>query len=308
MLIMKKYTVKLQQFIWRALGLNPKLQAIDNLYYFANQMLDITKFPESGDKDLRLLQKCDAVMLAIFDKVCDRLCYKYFIGWGTLLGAVRHKGFVPWDDDTDTAMMSDDYEDALHKIPEILSPFNIRFEEVKSQKIARAGLSYRHEETGIWVDVFPFQYYRSDMNAQDSFENVTDIVSKYRKEYKKRMYNFNREELLELKKKMIGEGKGANRLVLGNSDFLMNLPIRLYDESVIFPLKKIEFEEYQLNAPAQKEEFLTSIYGNYMTFPKGVLFPHGTGRERPPLSQWAKLHNVDMNEVLSYLNDVYNKI
>ena len=298
----------IQRFLWRALGLNPKFQAIDNLYYYANHLLDITKMPPSDDTDLRIMQKCDAVLLAIFDKLCERFGYRYFLSSGTLLGAVRHNGFIPWDDDTDTGMIIEDYEDVLNKLPKVLAPYNIAFKEIESQKISRIGLSYRHEETGIWIDVFPYQFYYSNGNAKDSFESVSASVYSYRKKYINNHDRYSREQLLQLKADYLGDGCGSNKLVLGNAEFLLNKPIVLFDESVIFPLQKVSFEGFQLSSPAQKETFLHSLYGNYMTFPKGVLFPHGTGRDRPPLSQWARIHNVDMNEVLAYLTDVLYKI
>ena len=49
-------------------------------------------------------------MLRLLDKLCKENNLKYFAEFGTLLGAVRHKGFIPWDDDIDVVMMRDDYK------------------------------------------------------------------------------------------------------------------------------------------------------------------------------------------------------
>ena len=56
------------------------------------------------------MQECDALLLAIFDKVCKKHGLVYWLSYGTLLGAVRHKGFIPWDDDMDIMMPRPDLE------------------------------------------------------------------------------------------------------------------------------------------------------------------------------------------------------
>ena len=49
-------------------------------------------------------------VLSVIDRICEEYDIKYFADWGTFLGAVRHGGFVPWDDDLDICMLRDDYE------------------------------------------------------------------------------------------------------------------------------------------------------------------------------------------------------
>ena len=63
----------------------------------------------SGE-DLRRMQSLQLEMLSEFDRVCRKNNIQYSITCGTLLGAVRHKGFIPWDNDVDVTMLRDDYE------------------------------------------------------------------------------------------------------------------------------------------------------------------------------------------------------
>ena len=63
-------------------------------------------------------------MLKLLDDICKKYSLKYFVAYGTLLGAVRHKGLVPWDDDIDVFMLRDDYNKLARIAPaEIQSPY-----------------------------------------------------------------------------------------------------------------------------------------------------------------------------------------
>ena len=59
---------------------------------------------------LKRLQETELGLLKLFDKVCTKNNISYFALFGTAIGAIRHKGFIPWDDDIDVGIMYDDYE------------------------------------------------------------------------------------------------------------------------------------------------------------------------------------------------------
>lgn len=79
-------------------------------------------FKQYDPSDLRKLQLVSTAILAEFDRVCDELNIPYFIYAGTAIGAVRHGGFIPWDDDIDIAMFRPDYERFLAEAPSVLKP------------------------------------------------------------------------------------------------------------------------------------------------------------------------------------------
>lgn len=81
--------------------------------------------------NLETLQKIDLEIFKEVINVCDKENIEYFIIGGTLLGAVRHKGFIPWDDDIDIAMTRDNYEFFLEKAPSYL-PNHIRIQNFKT--------------------------------------------------------------------------------------------------------------------------------------------------------------------------------
>jgi len=74
---------------------------------------------------LKEVQKIALSLLIEFDNICKAQSLRYSLGGGTLLGAVRHNGFIPWDDDIDVMMPRPDYEKFLKYCTENLLPFDI---------------------------------------------------------------------------------------------------------------------------------------------------------------------------------------
>lgn len=69
---------------------------------------------------LKSVQKAEAGILKDFDRVCEKYGIHYFLDGGTLLGAVRHQGFIPWDDDLDVGMTRENYERFKQIMPQEL--------------------------------------------------------------------------------------------------------------------------------------------------------------------------------------------
>ena len=99
--------------IQKWLGISKLQEETSALFYFLDQHIDPKEFTRTKNEDLRILQDCDTFLLGIFDKMCRKHGLTYWIEYGTLLGAVRHAGFIPWDDDTDMAMPRGDFEKEL---------------------------------------------------------------------------------------------------------------------------------------------------------------------------------------------------
>lgn len=119
--------------------------------------------------DFAKMQEHERVMLQELDRVCRKNGIKYTIFGGTLLGAVRHKGFIPWDDDADVCMLREEYE-KFRKVSDQLNPDICFFQDHQNDpeyrwgygKLRRSGTVYIRAgqehikcKTGVFLDIFP---------------------------------------------------------------------------------------------------------------------------------------------------------
>ena len=141
----------------------------------------------------RKLKKIWAVeldLLAEFDRVCTRNGINYQVFAGTLLGAVRHKGFIPWDDDVDVAMTRGDYEKLLEVASEFNSPYflqtpynetlffstHARFRNSETTGAIKGQLDMRYNN-GIYMDVFVLDGYTQSVVGYKIQKKIIQLIT-----------------------------------------------------------------------------------------------------------------------------------
>lgn len=121
------------------------------------------------DNKLRQLQLTQLEILKLIDRICRENNLKYFLYAGTLLGAVRHKGFIPWDDDLDVCMLRPDYERFIEIWDDVSHEGYLLQNKENAPKFSQSFTKIRKEHTtfiqfegegelyhtGIFVDIFP---------------------------------------------------------------------------------------------------------------------------------------------------------
>ena len=132
--------------------------------------------------ELRRLQEDALAIVAEIDRVCQELGIGYFCCGGTMLGHVRHGGFIPWDDDIDVGMLRADYEVFRARAAEVIDADRFFVQTRESDpnipylfsKVRMNGTEYiteynqhRDFHKGICVDVFPFDYVPNGRGAQE---------------------------------------------------------------------------------------------------------------------------------------------
>lgn len=121
--------------------------------------------------ELRELQLIELEMLVEVDRICKKCGIKYCISAGTLLGAVRHKGFIPWDDDADVAFLRPEYEKFRKACKTELDPERFYFQDYRNTpgyrwgygklrrrhtKFVRLGQEHMPYTQGIFIDIMPY--------------------------------------------------------------------------------------------------------------------------------------------------------
>lgn len=166
-------------------------------------------------KDIKELWAVEMDLLAQFDEVCKKYGLKYFLDAGSLLGAIRHEGFIPWDDDIDLIMLRDDFEklnsvaekEFLHPYfyqTEYTDPGSLRSHAQLRNSLTTGILTSEKEKgytfnQGIFIDIFPMDYIPNDLNEREQYMNTARELwyATLRNEIKVRKYENDEKGLIK---------------------------------------------------------------------------------------------------------------
>ena len=244
-------------------------------------------------EQLNKLRKIQIELLNEFVRICGENNFSYFLTAGTLLGAVRHKGFIPWDDDLDVAMPRNDYDKFINLTPDLLNnKYYILSYKSKTEsgkyclnftKFCRSGTvfaeSYKESGTypGIFIDIFPFDNC-SPFTARFQSFFMRLILNIYRVKlnavYKKTAKFFLAKFfcalipliLIDYLHRNIYKGFKNNKK-LSYLCSIYGYKRECHDYGVIYPLSKILFEGGYYSSPNNYDSYLKTMYGNYMELP-----------------------------------------
>lgn len=242
---------------------------------------DLSKYNPEGST-LRKAQLCMLNILIEVDKICRKHKIEYFLDSGTLLGAVRHGGFIPWDDDLDIAIRSEDLP-RLRKALQKELPDNLSYQDkttdwnyfmtigkVRDKKsVFNDPYFKRTKERGIYIDIFlvepivplwlkdsvDFVYIRCLRGIHNYSDRVIEkilgylfylpsVIAVQTCKWIAKLFN----------SKKIGRAFGFKSVMFVDSD-------------IIFPVREIKFEGHSFMAPNNIDAFLKNLYGDYMQIP-----------------------------------------
>jgi lipopolysaccharide cholinephosphotransferase len=250
----------------------------------------ITNCPQAHGT-LRKIQQAKTKVLFAFDRFCKENGLAYWLHAGTHLGAVRHGGFIPWDDDIDVAMMRDDFDRFIGIVGRMPQNGKIRY------YWCGGFIKIKYTEKDFVldaVDVFPFhQYYkRTDISdagklKQRIAEYITPnhILSAPLLEMP---YHGTCAEMKTMREKIM-EGKSP---VVDGDIFAVNCNKNIFRYEWIFPLSVIPFEGRKLSAPNNADNVLESQFGDFMAYPPDMYFGHGSVSDNL-MHNWRNYEKLD---------------
>jgi len=199
-----------------------------------------------------------------FAALCDANGIDYWLDYGTLLGAARHKGFVPWDEDFDLSVRYEDRERVRRMLDENGVPYEV---EGGGKGLMRI-LVMEVQGYSLHIDIFSIKQVR---NLTEESRNEIDRVFK---PFMRKNPVFSENYRATVEGYLDGlQSQGAGNLVCyvrGADSRLVESRRLSVPEDMLFPLVEIEFEGVKCKAPAKYEEYLTDIYGDYMQWPSSL--------------------------------------
>ena len=244
------------------------------------------------------LKKIQIKILNYFDKFCKKNKLNYWIDCGTLLGAVRHKGYIPWDDDIDVGMLREDYDRLIqlsedfndnnqyrfncyeinrnwqYPMGKVLDINTILYEPVKKNGI----------KSSVYIDVFVYDNVPNDEKVIEKMYNRSEWLRKlnsgqnvkrfYTKE--KQKYNFVRGPIYFFLnmfpknifiKKRIENSKKYSKIQTSYVGNFMGMTRMKCSKDVFHSFVELEFEGKKYPAPVGYDKWLKSFYGDYMKLP-----------------------------------------
>lgn len=254
---------------------------------------------------LKSVQKVELEILLKFDSICKKYNIRYQLFSGTLLGAIRHKGFIPWDDDIDVCMLRDDYEMFLRKCDiqdlgetfflqtNITDPTSI----IQFAKLRKNNTIFEPDNEvgsashkGIYIDIFPLDnvkpYTKKGERQYKSFNFWYSIVTSSVKSrvltastLSKKIIRWFFYIITKIVPKQYIDKKIQKILKQFNNEkteYVNHLsngttgirPKRFLMKRAVFEdMINVEFEGHFFPAPRDYDSVLSQSYGDYMTLP-----------------------------------------
>ena len=281
---------KIRNKLKAIVGIDTIQEEIDSVYYILDKGIDISRFPKA-EGALREYQLAETELLRIFHDVCQKLNLTYWLDWGTLLGAVRHNGFIPWDDDLDVAMPRED----VNKAKTVLVD---EFSQLGFNTVIKNAIYIWNEKVGVALDIFAVDKVQYDGDIEKLRKKAKDFYSECIKIYEPSGWRY-MEGVDELRDKIITAENGE---MIYYSAVETCGRLYAFKPEDIFPLKKHTFEQYEFFVPNNEIIYVGTQYNDYLSYPRQGILHHV--KSGVPIYLKAAENNYSLSEFTAKLSKI----
>ena len=268
--------------------LNKKINYQNSILNSYNKLFnDLYIFHEIKPKGiLKDVQDLCLQMLIFVDNICAKYNIPYWLDFGSLLGPVRHGGFLPWDDDVDIGMLNTDFERFIEVIEKEIANNNLEgFMRIREKRKYDDSISsfiqimyFKEPFVNNFIaciDVSPYDYIdiKENHDKDKLREVIYDRIDNTIYEFQENNY-FNDKPVEEVRKSFkqsIGISDEPSNYIVTAGVYPRPKNLKLYKYDEIFPLQKIKFEDERFLAANKPKSYLVEPYNEeFMKLPKRV--------------------------------------
>lgn len=253
-----------------------------------------------NNEQLKKLHEVELDILIEFDRICRKYNLKYFLCGGTLIGAIRHNGFIPWDDDVDISMPRKDYEQFIEIQKKELNKDKYFLQCIETDKeymnlaakLKRKNSLYVEElsnrpieDQNIFIDIFPVDNIPSDSKKYQLYYfkvYALKLIMEYKAGFikkvngsKKNFYLmiikflsifYSKNKLSKKLQKLITKYNSEETKYVASFGGVY-LGKEIVEKKLINDFIEVQFENHKFFAPKEYDKYLKHYYGDYMKLP-----------------------------------------
>ena len=229
------------------------------------------QYREYDTEILNRIKDVEKQILCKYIEICEKYHLRYFVAFGTLLGTVRHKGFIPWDDDIDVGMPREDYERFLQiaqkecgeeyflQTVDTDPEYHLYFAKLRMNRtrFVENSLQKSGSITGFYIDIFPY-------------DEISDDEAEMEKQLNRAVRWGMILSIYKVKEPQIGQYGPAKDFVMRSIWHILHgadAKKWIIEKKEIEQLVDVPFENITVKIPCGYDAILTRCYGDYMKLP-----------------------------------------